>query len=48
MIAACSGGECPERKTGLWCILLAAIVMLVSGLFPDMKIPAQRDITQRR
>ena len=38
IIAACSGGECPIRKIGIWFILLASVIMLLSALFPDMKL----------
>lgn len=32
----CSGGECPEKKWGLFLLLAAAILMLLSTFFPDM------------
>ncbi len=38
-IAACHGGECPVKKSGIWLLLLASLLMLVSALFPDMKPP---------
>ncbi len=37
VIAVCRGGECPSRKIGLWMMLLASVLMLVSALFPDME-----------
>ena len=37
MISACEGGECPEKKTGIYLMLLASVLMLVAALFPDMK-----------
>jgi hypothetical protein len=42
MIAACSGGECPVRKSGIWLMLIAALLMLLSAFFPDMKVPVQK------
>lgn len=42
MIAACSGGECPVRQTGIWLMLVAAVLMLLSAFFPDMKVPAEK------
>jgi hypothetical protein len=42
ILAACSGGECPERKTGIWLMLLASLLMLLSALFPDMKVQEER------
>lgn len=41
-IAACSGGECPVRKMGIWLMLLASVLMLLSALFPDMKVPPEK------
>ena len=41
IIAGCSGGECPVRKTGIWLMFLASVLMLVSALFPGMKLPGE-------
>ena len=38
IISACEAGECPEKKSGLWLVLLASVLMLVSALFPDIKL----------
>lgn len=37
-LSMCDGGECPVRKWGLYLMLIASIVMLVSALFPDVKL----------
>ena len=42
IIAACQGGECPEKKSGIYFMLLASILMLISSLFPDMKLPDEK------
>lgn len=39
VLAMCSGGECPSRQAGMWLMMLASVLMLVSALFPDMKLP---------
>ncbi len=36
LIAVCRGGECPSRKSGLYMMLLASLLILVSALFPSM------------
>jgi len=41
IIAACSGGDCPEKQTGIYLMLGASIVMLISSFFPDMELPQQ-------
>ena len=42
VLAMCSGGECPVRKSGIWLMLLASVLMLVSALFPDMELPEEK------
>lgn len=42
IISACQGGDCPVKKTGIYLMLLASILMLVSALFPDMKLPKEK------
>lgn len=36
-IAACSGGDCPEKKAGIWLMLIASVLLLLLALFPDMR-----------
>ena len=43
MITACQGGECPERKAGIYIIVFSSIFMLVSAMFPDMKISEEKN-----
>ncbi len=38
IISVCQGGDCPVKKTGIYLMLIASILMLVSALFPDMKL----------
>ena len=42
IISACMGGDCPVKKTGIYLMLLASILMMVSALFPDMKLPEEK------
>ena len=44
VIPACVGGECPEKKIGFYLTLLASVIMLLSALFPDMKIKEKRPV----
>ncbi len=37
-LSACEAGECPVRKWGLYLMMLASILLLLSALFPDMKL----------
>ena len=43
MITACQGGECPEKKIGIYMIVLSSVIMLLSAMFPDIKLPAQKE-----
>ena len=42
VISACQGGDCPVKRTGIYLMLLASILMLISALFPDMKLPEEK------
>lgn len=37
-ITACRSGDCPEKHTGIYLVMLACFVMLVAALFPDIKM----------
>ena len=39
VISACRAGECPEKHAGIYLLLIASLVMLISSLFPDLKLP---------
>lgn len=38
IISMCREGECPEKQTGLWLVLIASALMLFAALFPDIKL----------
>ena len=38
LLTACAGGECPVSQIGLWLMLFASGVMLISSFFPDIEI----------
>ncbi len=42
IISACQGGDCPVKKTGIYLMLLASILMMVAALFPDMKLVEEK------
>jgi hypothetical protein len=37
IITACRGGECPEKHTAIYLVLIASVFMLVSALFPGFE-----------
>jgi len=38
IISSCSGGECPEKKAGLYIVLISSIGMLVAALLPKTEM----------
>jgi hypothetical protein len=46
IISACRGGDCPEKYTSIYLLLLASFLMLLSALFPDIKLPEQENKKQ--
>jgi hypothetical protein len=39
LVSTCSGGECPEKKAGLYILVIAASIMLLMSLLPKIEIP---------
>ncbi len=42
IISACLAGECPAKHAGLFLLLIASLLMLVSSLFPYIELPAEK------
>lgn len=38
IVSTCHGGECPVQKIGLYLLMLAALLMVIAAMFPDMKL----------
>ena len=38
IFAGCYGGICPEKKIGLWIMLVSAILSLIMAVIPDIKL----------
>ncbi len=43
VIAACQGGECPEKKTGLYLVVAASLIMLIATFFPSIRMSVDQD-----
>lgn len=43
VIGSCEAGECPEKLGGLYLLLIASILLLISGLFPDIKLKGEKN-----
>lgn len=44
ILSTCQAGECPEKQTGLYLLVLSAVIMLVAALFPDMQIQKKEPV----
>lgn len=42
IISMCREGECPEKKIGLWLVLVASSLMLLAALFPDIELKEEK------
>lgn len=42
VIGSCEAGECPEKLSGLYLLLLFSITLLISGLFPDITLKEEK------
>ena len=42
IISTCQMGDCPVKKTAIFLIIPASVLMLTAALFPDMKMPEKK------
>ncbi len=42
VIGSCEAGECPEKLSGLYMLLIFSITLLISGLFPDITLKQEK------
>jgi hypothetical protein len=38
LYAGCYGGICPEKRAGIFLLLLASVVVVVAALIPDLPV----------
>jgi hypothetical protein len=38
LYTACYRGVCPEKQTGIWVMLVSAVIVLLCALLPDLKL----------
>ena len=44
LFTSCYNAYCPEKKAGIYLMLIATIVMLLSAVFPDLKISDKKGL----
>jgi len=42
LLSRCYGGDCPEKKAGLYLLLAASVLMMVAAFVPDIKIKEEK------
>ena len=42
IISACRDGECPEKQIGLYLVMLASVLLMLSAMFPDVKMTGEK------
>ncbi|SDE01901.1 hypothetical protein [Niabella drilacis] len=43
LFGRCEAGDCPERQIGLYLVLLASVILLLTILFPKMELKDEGD-----
>ncbi|MBC8035132.1 MAG: hypothetical protein H7Y03_13360 [Chitinophagaceae bacterium] len=38
IVSGCFAGECPDKETGLYLLILSAVIMVTSAVFPDLEL----------
>ena len=44
VITTCLAGECPEKHSGIFLLILASLMILISSLFPDLNLPDEKTV----
>ena len=44
LLAGCLAGECPEKKVGLYLLLLASLIVLLMSFFPRITIESKGEV----
>lgn len=44
VLGGCEAGECPVKQTGLYLVLFASLVLLITAMLPNMKIPVSETV----
>jgi hypothetical protein len=43
LLSICRAGECPEKKHGVYLLMIASLIMMAASLFPDVTIKQERE-----
>ncbi len=43
ILSICEAGECPEKKVGLYLLVIDCLIILIMSLLPNLKVKANRE-----
>ena len=43
LFTSCYNAYCPEKRSGIYLMLISTIVMLIAAALPDLKLPAKKN-----
>jgi hypothetical protein len=46
LFTSCYNAYCPEKKAGVYLVLITTLIMLLSAMFPDLKIAKKTKVLQ--
>jgi hypothetical protein len=44
VLTRCEAGECPIKRIGIYIMLLTSVIMMIAALFPDVKLPEEKEL----
>ncbi|MEO6637943.1 MAG: hypothetical protein ABIN25_06680 [Ginsengibacter sp.] len=44
LFTSCYNAYCPEKKAGIYLLIVSSVVMMIVSIFPDMKIGETKDV----
>jgi len=42
LVSACAAGECPQKKWGLYVLLISSVIMMLAALFPKIELKKEQ------
>jgi hypothetical protein len=44
LLSKCYGGDCPVKKTGLYILIIASVIMLLVSFFSDIEVKEEKKV----
>ena len=46
LFTSCYNTYCPERRLGIYLLILSSVLLMVVAIFPDLKVPGKTEIKE--